>query len=98
MYAGIQAYATDAGTPIVYDALAYPYFFVDADEDGTADAGDDGAVGYNAWTPTLLRAAYNYQYLQKDPGAFAHNAKYVMQFLYDSIQAVGGDTAGLTRP
>jgi hypothetical protein len=45
-----------------------------------------------------MKAAYNYQYYQKDPGAFAHNAKYVMQVLYDSIEAVGGDTKGLVRP
>lgn len=98
LYAGIQKYAADKGTGIVYDAAAYPYFFVDADGDGKPDTGDEGPLGYNAWTPTLLKAAYNYQYYQKDPGNFAHNAKYVMQFLYDSIQAVGGDVSGLTRP
>jgi hypothetical protein len=98
LYAGMQAYAAAAGTPIVYDSLSYPYFFVDADEDGEPDAGESGLVGYNAFSPNLLRAAYNYQYWQKDPGNFAHNAPYMMQILYDSIQAVGGDTAGLTRP
>jgi hypothetical protein len=98
LYAGIQAYAKNAGTPIVYDSASYPYFFVDADEDGAPDAGENGPVGYNAWTPALLKAAYNYQYYQKDPGNFAHNAPYVMQFLFDSIEAVGGDTTGLTRP
>ena len=99
LYAGIQAYAKDKGTPILYNAAAYPYFFVDADENGEADVNDTGAaIGYNAWTPTLLTAAYNYQYYQKDPGAFTHNPKYVLQFLFDSIGAVGGDTAGFTRP
>ncbi len=98
LYAGIQAYAADAGTPIVYDAGAYPYFFVDADQDGKPDVGERGPVGYNAWTPTLLTAAYNYQYYQKDPGAYTHNPKYVLQFLFDSIEAVGGDTANFTRP
>jgi hypothetical protein len=98
LYAGIQAYAEKNGTPILYDALAYPYWFVDADKDGTADVGDEGAIGYNAWTPRLLKAAYNYQYSIKDPGVFAHNPKYVMQFLYDSIKDIGGDVAGLTRP
>src|SRR5262249_36535057 len=34
----------------------------------------------------LLRAAYNYQMASKDPGAFAHNAKYIIELLYDSIQ------------
>ncbi len=99
LYAGIQAYAKAKGTPIVYVSTAYPYFFVDADEDGKPDVNDKGApVGYNAWTPTLLKAAYNYQYYQKDPGAFTHNPKYVLQFLFDSIEAVGGDLSGLTRP
>jgi hypothetical protein len=46
----------------------------------------------------LLRAAYNYQYVAKDPGAFAHNAEYILQILYDSIKDVGGDTSGMERP
>jgi hypothetical protein len=99
LYAAIQAYAKGKGTPIVYDVVNYPYFFVDANEDGKPDVDDKGApIGYNAWTPTLLKAAYNYQYYQKDPGAFAHNPMYVLQFLYDSIKALGGDVKGLTRP
>lgn len=98
LYAAILAYAKGKGTPIVYDPVAYPYFFVDADEDGKADVGEKGRIAYNAWTPTLLKAAYNYQYYQKDPGAFTHNPKYVLQVLYDAIQALGGDLSGLTRP
>ena len=99
LYAAIQKYAADkAGTPIVYDAASYPYFFV-ADKDGKIAKDDKGAsIGYNAFTPRLLKAAYNYQYSIKDPGAFAHNPQYVMQFLYDSIKDLGGDVKGLTRP
>ena len=33
----------------------------------------------------MLRAAYNYQLALKDPGAFAHNGKYAIQLLYDSV-------------
>ncbi len=99
LYAAIQAYAEKtAGTPIVYDAESYPYFFVDANKDGKADTNDKGPISYNAWTPRLLKAAYNYQYSIKDPGAFAHNPQYVMQFLYDSIKDLGGDVSKLTRP
>jgi hypothetical protein len=99
LYPAIQAYAKEKGTPIVYDSHTHPYFFVDANEDGEADVDDKGAkIRYNAWTPTMMQAAFNYQYYQKDPGAYTHNPKYVLQFLYDSIEAVGGDTAGLTRP
>jgi hypothetical protein len=100
LYAQIQAYAaTTAGTPILYDAHSYPYFFVDADQDGAPDKNENGGnVSYNAFTPRLLRAAYNYQYSQKDPGAFAHNPKYVIEFLIDSIADLGGDVTAYTRP
>ncbi|MGD9046631.1 MAG: cytochrome c3 family protein, partial [Anaerolineae bacterium] len=88
LYAAMQAYAesTDGVSAIVYDAHAYPYFF------------DDAGERYATWTPSLLKAAYNYQYAQKDPGAFAHNPAYVLQVLYDSIEDVGGDVSGMTRP
>ncbi|MDO9348444.1 MAG: hypothetical protein Q7T47_04090, partial [Anaerolineales bacterium] len=74
------------GGAITYDAGAYPYFF-----------GADGKR-YAAWTPRLLKAAFNYQYAHKDPGAFVHNPKYVVQFLIDSIKDLGGDVTGYTRP
>ena len=86
LYAQIQAYAEAHGGAVTYDAATYPYFL-----------GADGK-GYAAWTPNLLKAAYNYQYVQKDPGAFVHNPKYVIQFLYDSIKSLGGDVAAYTRP
>ena len=88
LYAAIQAYAesTEGVSPIEYDSHRYPYFF------------DDAGERYSTWTPALVRAAYNYQYAKKDPGAFAHNAKYVLQALYDSIEDIGGDVSGMTRP
>ena len=99
LYAEIQNYAAANSQPIVYSSSAYPYFFVDADKDGNPDKNDKGTVAYNGnWTPTLLRAAYNYQYSQKDPGAFVHNPKYVIQFLIDSIENLGGDVSKYTRP
>jgi osmotically-inducible protein OsmY len=91
LYAAMQDYATNvAGTGIVYDAHAYPYFF------------DEAGESYATWTPRLLRAAYNYQYATKDPGAFAHNGKYIIQVLYDSLEDIGQkasvDMSGMTRP
>ncbi len=95
LYAAIQAYAVEfTGTPILYDAHAYPYWFADTDGNGRVN---DEEGGFASWTPNLLRAAYNYQDSQKDPGAFAHNSSYVLQILYDSIQAVHGDLTGATR-
>ena len=50
LYEAIQAYGSEvAGTPIVYDAGAYPYFF------------DDAGERYASWTGRLAKAAYNYQ-------------------------------------
>jgi len=95
LYAAIQTYAAEVtGTAIIYDSHAYPYWFADTDGNGRIN---DDEGGFASWTPNLLRAAYNYQDSQKDPGGFAHNSTYVLQFLYDSIEVVGGDVSGLTR-
>jgi hypothetical protein len=101
LYAEIQSYAENTvGIPLVYNSASHPYFFVDADKDGEPDKNDKGAtVNYNGnWTPKLVKAAFNYQYTQKDPGAFVHNPKYVIQFLIDSIADLGGDVSKYTRP
>lgn len=101
LYTAIQDYAnnTEGVDPIVYSGASYPYFFKDTNGNGTADADETvSSNSYATWTPNLLRAAYNYQWVTKDPGAFAHNGMYIMQVLYDSIGAVGGSTTGMTRP
>ncbi|MBI5824014.1 MAG: hypothetical protein HZB18_08315 [Chloroflexi bacterium] len=98
LYAGIQKYAADkGGVGIVYDPDAYPYWFADADGDGTADQADGSPVRYSTWTARLLKAAYNYQVSHKDPGAFAHGNKYIVQLLFDSVADLGGDTSALAR-
>jgi len=75
-----------AGTPIIYDAHSYPYFFTDANADGRIDAVDGRSVAYAAWTPRQLRAAYNWKFVTADAGAFAHNPHYMLALLYDSIE------------
>lgn len=106
LYASIQTYAREVnGDGIVYDAVAYPYWFVDADGDGVADQADGKSVGYSQWTPRLVKAVYNYQTSKKDPGAFAHGGKYIIELLFDSIEDVNAseklttklDIATLTR-
>ncbi|HMN30255.1 MAG TPA: hypothetical protein PKE45_19030, partial [Caldilineaceae bacterium] len=102
LLAAIQKYATDTlKAPIAYAADSYPYWYNDANGNGVADPEEINNDGrYANWTPTLLRAAYNYQYVTKDPGAFAHNSRYVLQILQDSLAAIGGEeaVAGMTRP
>jgi hypothetical protein len=100
LYTAIQAYANDiVGTPIVYDAHSDPHFFTDINGDGAPDPdeiNDDNR--YRTWTPRLVQAAYNYLYSVEDPGAYAHNGKYIVQILYDSLADIGGNTAGMIRP
>jgi hypothetical protein len=100
LLAAMQAYATDtAGAAIAYNEASYPYFFIDTNGNGVADPDESvNANRYASWTPRLLRAAYNVQYVTKDPGAFAHNGQYIVQVLYDSIEDVGGDVSAMTRP
>ena len=88
--AAIQAYSAQiAGTAMVYDSHSYPYFFVDKNENGKSDAGEAIYPNrYQNWTPRLLRAAYNYQFVAKDPGAYAHNPTYTLQLLYDSLDSL----------
>jgi hypothetical protein len=100
LFEAIQIYAAEtAESGIVYDAHTYPYFFVDSNGNGETDA-DEANFGnqFSSWTPDLLRAAYNFQWVAKDPGAFAHNGKYMMQVLYDSLESMGADVSGMTRP
>lgn len=104
LYATIQSYAkTVSHKPIVYDGKVYPYFFVDTNGNGVPDQnGTHFPNRYNAWTPRLLKAAYNYLFFAKEPGAFAHNPKYTIQILYDSIADLSAkvhvNIAKLKRP
>lgn len=104
LYAAIQSYArVTAGTAIVYASDSYPYFFIDSDENAAVTDGEAVFPNrYKSWTPRLLKAAYNYQFVAKDKGAFAHNPHYVLQLLFDSLEDLGTsidvDMAGLARP
>lgn len=84
----IQAYASEvAGAAIAYDSASYPYFFNDTNSNGVVDA-SEASFGnrYTSFTARLLKATYNYQYSVKDPGGFAHNGKFIIQLLHDSIE------------
>jgi hypothetical protein len=104
LYTAIQAYAREvAGTPIGYDVDSFPYFFTDSDGDGTIDAAEAIFPNrYASWTPRLLMAAYNYQVVAKDGGAWVHNPAYALQLLHDSVMSLSErieiDTAQLVRP
>lgn len=99
LYAEIQAYAkAKTGNGIAYDTNSYPYWFVDNDGDGKADLKDGKKVTFSSWTPRLFKAAFNFNFLRKNPGAQVHNAKYVIQIAIDTIEDLGGDISKYVRP
>ena len=81
LFDAIVAYTTDMGDPIVLDFAHYPYWY------------DEAGERYSSWTPRLVRSVYNYTWSTKDPGAYAHNADYILQLLYDSLADIGGEEA-----
>ncbi|MHC4449008.1 MAG: cytochrome c3 family protein [Planctomycetota bacterium] len=87
LYAAIQRYSADViGMPIVYDSHSYPYWFNDTNGNGTSDAGEASYGNrYTSFTSRTLKATYNFQYATKDPGGFAHNGKFIIQIVHDSI-------------
>lgn len=99
----IQTYAREvAGTPIGYAKDSFPYFFTDEGGDGTIGPGEAVFPNrYASWTPRLLMAAYNYQAVAKDGGAWVHNPAYALQLLHDSVVSLSEririDTGGLVR-
>ena len=79
----IYALATEGVDPIEY-------------VDGRFQDGDGEA--YATWTPRLSKAAYNYQYSTLNQGGYAHNGKYLIQLLLDSMEDLGFGSFGMTRP
>jgi serine/threonine protein kinase len=100
LYPTIQYYSQErVGKGIGYRGDIFPFYFIDTNGDGTIQ--DEEAVTENSmtlWTPRLSRAAYNYQWSMKDPGAYAHNPQYMIQILYDTLKDLGADVSALTRP
>ena len=71
---------------IFYNPDAYPYFF-------TPSGGQ-----FRAWTTNTLSAAFNLAYSYKAGNAvYAHNAKYIVQVLQDSLKALDVTPTGV-RP
>ena len=67
---------------VCYDGNTYGYLLVRNAAGCTATA---AKLDLNS-----MRAGYNLHWMNKDPGAWAHNEFYAMQLAYDSIVALGG--------
>jgi hypothetical protein len=103
LFAAIQTYAHEiVGDSIIY-ANQYPYWFIDTNGNNQAEE-DEVAVPnrYTNWTPRLVKATFNYHMVLEDPGNFMHNARYLIQIMYDTLndlsQVINIDISGLIRP
>jgi hypothetical protein len=95
----IRATSEAVAHPICYHPTRYPHWFDDQDGDGSCDVDEASpSNSYGVWSIPLLRASANYQAVEQDRGAWAHNFDYAAQLLIDSIAVLGGDTTGLARP
>ena len=88
LLATMQRYATEHAAALCYTS-AEPNWFVDTNGNGLCDL--DETTQFASWTPRLMRAGYNYQLAVL--GSFAHNAKYIIELLYDSIMDVNAKLA-----
>ena len=71
----------------IYYNPAHPYFFTDLYEVGevnTAFTNWAGPYGAASWKD-VMGAAFNYNLLVNEPGAYAHNRDYAMKLIADSI-------------
>lgn len=87
----IEDYATRvSGVPLIYEGSRHPYFFADTNGDGVIDQNDGKPAPYGAWTPRLLKAAYNWKFVGSDKGIHVHNPHYALELLYDAMEELAG--------
>jgi len=100
MHEALETAIQDYAYTVYKVNIAYPgsgsYFNEDTNGNGVIDDGEN--TRFRNLTARLYRAYYNYIYVVKDPGTFAHNGKYAIQVLYDSMEDLGADMTGMVRP
>jgi predicted CXXCH cytochrome family protein len=90
LLAAITGYGKEKKTPVCYDTNSLPVLVHRQRRRRHLQqrTRPRRPTAFASWTARLAKAAFNYQLSIKDPGNFAHNAKYVMELLYDSITDV----------
>jgi hypothetical protein len=85
LHNAIEAYDSpdDADTMANIDySSRYPYF-------GTTDPTQQ-------WDAPLAKATFNWQFIYKEPGAYAHNPDYALQLLWDSYEDLFNNDNSIT--
>lgn len=76
---------------IYYNPDTYPYFF-------TVPSPQIFPNRVTTWKESQLEAAFNLQFISKEPGAYIHNFRYAVQLLRDSYEALTGSALPGVRP
>jgi OmcA/MtrC family decaheme c-type cytochrome len=100
--AALEVLKTALAAKGIYFANANPYFFTAPYVTGgtnTSFTNWAGVYGYASWK-NVMGAAFNYNLIAHEPGAYAHNRQYAMKLITDSIDfmnngIIDGD-AGVT--
>ena len=71
---------------------AHPYFYNGAGGTGGAFTNWAGVNGFAEWK-NVMGAAFNFNLIEHDPGAVAHNRYYVRRLIYDSLDYLDDSTA-----
>lgn len=85
--AALEALEAQLATKGIYFASAYPYFYTApyvAGGTNTAFTNWAGPYGVAVWKD-VMGAAFNFNLLEHDPGAFAHNRIYSKRLIFDAI-------------
>lgn len=88
----IEDYLKSQG--IYYDSINYPYFW----NDPTCRTNSNPDCRNKTWTVGQLEAAFNFQFVNKEGGAYVHNFRYAVQLLRDSYEKMTGTTLAGSRP
>jgi hypothetical protein len=87
MLASLEALRVQLEGRGIYFYEAHPYFYTApyvVGSTNTAFTNWAGVFGFDSWKDTM-GAAFNYNLLEHDPAATAHNRRYARRLIYDSI-------------
>ncbi len=90
--AGLEALNAALVAKGIYFFNAHPYFYNGAGGTGGAFTNWAGVNGFAEWK-NVMGVAFNYNLLEHDPGAVAHNRYYVRRLIYDSLDYLDDYTA-----
>lgn len=90
--AGLEALNAALVAKGIHFFNAHPYFYIGAGGTGGAFTNWAGVNGFAEWK-NVMGVAFNYNLLEHDPGAVAHNRYYVRRLIYDSLDYLDDYTA-----